>query len=139
MPGPSVTLSESARNALDDLVRKSGMRAEVVVERAIDYYRRNVGANSPQSAPASGAPSLDRIVKTQGVCGGRACIAGTRITVWGLVAYRRQGASDEMILGAVQGLTPQALQAAWDYAAANPAEIDRDIQENEADEDSLSE
>ena len=72
-------------------------------------------------------------------CGGDACIRDTRITVWGLVSYRRLGLPDAEILAAVQGLTPDDLQAAWEYAAGNPAEIDRAIQENEEGEEGLVE
>lgn len=83
--------------------------------------------------------TTDRITKTPGVCGGRACIRGTRITVWGLVAYRRLGMSDAEILQAVQGLNRADLQAAWHHAAANAEEIDRDVQENEEGEEGFVE
>ena len=72
-------------------------------------------------------------------CGGDACIRDSRITVWGLVSYRRLGLTDAEILGAVQGLTPADLEAAWDYAAANPEEIDQAIRANEAGEEGLVE
>ncbi len=64
-------------------------------------------------------------------CGGDACVRDSRITVWGLVAYRRLGLSDAEIVAAVSGLTPADLETAWEYAAANAAEIDRAIHENE--------
>ena len=64
-------------------------------------------------------------------CGGDACIRDTRITVWGLVALRRQGATDEEIIEATAGLTATDLEAAWDYEAANRAEIDQAIGQNE--------
>ncbi len=83
--------------------------------------------------------TTDRITKTPGVCGGRACIRGTRITVWGLVAYRRLGMSDAEILQAVQGLNRADLQAALHHAAANAEEIDRDVQENEEGEEGFVE
>ncbi|MGH7223185.1 MAG: DUF433 domain-containing protein [Gemmataceae bacterium] len=73
------------------------------------------------------------VQKTTGVCGGRACIRNTRITVWGLVNSRRLGAADEQILENIVGLTPEDLQAAWDYYREHPAEIDDDIRANEAD------
>jgi uncharacterized protein (DUF433 family) len=73
--------------------------------------------------------------KMPGRCGGDACIRDTRITVWGLVTYRRLGLPDSGILRAVQGLTPADLEAAWDYAASNPGEIDEAIRENEAGEE----
>ena len=68
-------------------------------------------------------------------CGGDACVRDTRVPVWGLVNYRRLGASDAEILRSYPGLTPADLEAAWEYAAANPAEIDQAIRENEAGEE----
>lgn len=73
------------------------------------------------------------VQKTAGVCGGRACIRNTRITVWGLVNSRQLGVTDEQILENIVGLTPEDLQAAWDYHAGHRAEIDADIRDNEAD------
>ena len=73
------------------------------------------------------------VQKTPGVCGGRACIRNTRITVWGLVNSRRLGAADEQILENVAGLTPEDLRAAWDYHREHAAEIEDDIRVNEAD------
>jgi uncharacterized protein (DUF433 family) len=73
------------------------------------------------------------VQKTPGVCGGRACIRNTRITVWGVVNSRRLGAADEQILENIVGLTPGDLHAAWEYYREHPAEIDEDIRDNEAD------
>jgi uncharacterized protein (DUF433 family) len=73
------------------------------------------------------------VQKTPDLCGGRACIRNTRITVWGLVNSRRLGAADEQILENIMGLTPEDLQAAWDYYRDHPTEIDDDIRANEAD------
>jgi uncharacterized protein (DUF433 family) len=79
------------------------------------------------------------ISKKSDRCGGDACVRDTRITVWGLVAYRRLGLSDAEILQAVQGLTQADLEAAWEYAAANAAEIDRAIRDNEEGEEGFVE
>jgi uncharacterized protein (DUF433 family) len=85
-------------------------------------------------------PTTDtRITKQPNRCGGDACVRDTRITVWGLSAYRRLGMSDTAILAAVQGLTAADLEAAWDYAAAHPDEIDRAIRENEEGEEGFVE
>ncbi len=67
-------------------------------------------------------------------CGGDACVRDSRITVWGLAAYRRLGMADEQILEAVVGLTPSDLEAAWDYVNNHTDEIEQAIQENEAGE-----
>jgi uncharacterized protein (DUF433 family) len=73
------------------------------------------------------------VQKTPGVCGGRACIRNTRITVWGLINSRRLGAADEQMLENIVGLTPEDIRAACDYYREHPAEIDNDIRVNEAD------
>ena len=82
------------------------------------------------------AHSLDSkwrgITKTLNVCGGDACIAGTRTPVWVLVGYRRQGTSDSDLLAAYPTLSAIDLANAWVYAEANPAEIVAAIQDNEA-------
>ena len=65
-------------------------------------------------------------------CGGDACVRDSRITVWGLVAYRRLGLSDAEILAAVQGMTAADLESAWEYATANPADIEDAIREHES-------
>ncbi len=75
------------------------------------------------------------ISKRPNYCGGDACIRDTRITVWGIIAYRRLGMSDARILEAIQGLTPADLEAAWAFAAAHAEEIDRDIREDEEGEE----
>jgi uncharacterized protein (DUF433 family) len=83
--------------------------------------------------------SSDRITKTPGVQGGDACIRGHRIPVWVLVGYRRLGKSDADLLRDYPSLTPADLEAAWEYAAANPDEIDNAIRENEEGEEGLVE
>jgi uncharacterized protein (DUF433 family) len=76
--------------------------------------------------------ATERITKTPGVCGGNACLRGTRITVWGLVRWRQLGLSDSQISESIQGgVSPADLQAAWEYAAAHPEEIEEAIRLNE--------
>jgi uncharacterized protein (DUF433 family) len=70
------------------------------------------------------------ITKKPDRCGGDACVRDTRITVWGLVEWRRLGLTDEQILQAIQGLTPTNLEAAWEYHAAHQEEIDETIRAN---------
>lgn len=71
------------------------------------------------------------ITKVSGICGGEACLAGTRITVWMLEGYRRLGVSDAELLQNYPSLGPEQLRAAWDYVAGQREEIDRAIRENE--------
>ncbi|MGK7943020.1 MAG: DUF433 domain-containing protein, partial [Microcystaceae cyanobacterium] len=73
------------------------------------------------------------ISKNRGVCGGDACIAGTRIPIWVLVNARNLGISESQLLYDYPTLTATDLANAWIYAQANPDEIAIAIRENEED------
>lgn len=80
------------------------------------------------------APEPERdgwIRKFARVCGGAARVRNTRIPVWLLEAYRRDGLSEEEMLDAYPTLTEEDLVRAFAYAAAYPDEIERAIRENE--------
>jgi uncharacterized protein (DUF433 family) len=70
------------------------------------------------------------IEKTIGVCGGRACIAKTRIPVWVLVNARRIGYSEADLLESYPALSAEDLVNAWFYAGQFSEEIEADISEN---------
>jgi uncharacterized protein (DUF433 family) len=72
------------------------------------------------------------IERTPGVCGGAACIAGTRIAVWVLEGYRRLGWTESKMLASYPTLRAPDLVRAWAYADANRAEIDEEIRRNGA-------
>jgi uncharacterized protein (DUF433 family) len=72
------------------------------------------------------------ISKTSDLMGGEACIRDTRIPVWLLVSYSRMGLSEAKILDNYPTLTATDLVNAWGYASANPDEIDRAIEQQEA-------
>ena len=76
--------------------------------------------------------AMPGIEKTPGVCGGAPCIMRTRIPVWVLEQYRRQGASEADVLRAYPTLRAEDLVNAWAYVRAHRDEIDQQIQENEA-------
>jgi uncharacterized protein (DUF433 family) len=78
------------------------------------------------------ATAASWVMKTPNVCGGDACIRKTRITVWGLVEYRKLGLPDGEILRRLPDLTTADLEAAWDYYQRNLEEIERALWENEA-------
>jgi uncharacterized protein (DUF433 family) len=75
---------------------------------------------------------IQGIEKTPGVCGGSACVAGIRITVWGLVKSRRIGYSEADLLTSYPTLSATNLANAWTYAAAFSDEIEAEIAENNA-------
>lgn len=75
------------------------------------------------------------IYSTPGVCGGDACVGGTRITVRSLEQLRRLGARVEDLLESYPSLGCEDVLNAWAYARAHREEIDRQIHENEREDD----
>jgi len=65
------------------------------------------------------------------VCGGDACIAGTRISVWVLQQARRQGVSESELLADYPTLSAQDLANAWSYVRSHRDEIEEQIHRNE--------
>lgn len=63
------------------------------------------------------------ITRTPGVCGGEACIAGTRIAIWLLVEAQQLGITEAQLLQDYPHITAADLVNAWAYAAAHPEEI----------------
>ncbi|MCY7324148.1 MAG: DUF433 domain-containing protein [Phormidesmis sp. CAN_BIN36] len=72
------------------------------------------------------------IAKVEGVCGGEACIAGTRIPVWLLVESHRQGVHEAQMLNDYPQISAADLVNAWAYSEAYPEEIEAVIRQNEA-------
>src|SRR3954471_12844505 len=71
------------------------------------------------------------INKVPGVCGGAACVGKSRIPVWLLVAYQRDGWSEKQLLANYPTLSSEGLAAAWEYYRNNAAEIEAAIQANQ--------
>lgn len=71
------------------------------------------------------------IEKTLGVCGGDACISGTRIPIWVLVNARNLGISEAQLLKDYPTLSATDLTNAWVYASIYSEEIETAIRENE--------
>src|SRR5262249_10377934 len=72
-------------------------------------------------------PPLDRIESNPDVCGGEACIRGTRIMVWLLVHLHRRGKAESDLLAAYPGVTAADLDDAWDYYRQHPDEVEQAI------------
>ncbi len=70
------------------------------------------------------------ITKTPGVCGGEACIAGTRIAVWLLVEAKQLGLSEAQLLQDYPHITAADLVNTWAYADAHSEEIAAAIRAN---------
>ncbi|MCW5932718.1 MAG: DUF433 domain-containing protein [Fimbriimonadia bacterium] len=65
------------------------------------------------------------------VMGGDACIRNTRIPVWTLIDYKRQGLTDSQLLMAFPVLNASDLITAWDYYAAHSQEVDEQKRRHE--------
>ncbi|MEA5595059.1 DUF433 domain-containing protein [Rivularia sp. UHCC 0363] len=73
------------------------------------------------------------IEKIPGICGGDACISGTRIPIWVLVNARNLGISEAQLLKDYPSLSATDLANAWVYATVYQEETATAIQENEED------
>jgi uncharacterized protein (DUF433 family) len=86
-----------------------------------------------QSLTKSLSMSGKGITKTPSVCGGEACIAGTRIAVWLLVEAQQLGISEAQLLQDYPHITAADLVNAWIYTDAYPEEIAAAISANNED------
>jgi uncharacterized protein (DUF433 family) len=68
--------------------------------------------------------SKEHITKAPGVCGGKACIAGTRIRVMDIVALDRQGLSPSEIVDQYEEITLADVFAALTYYHDHTEEIE---------------
>ena len=85
--------------------------------------------SSPRATLGNAYPGIDVI---DGVCGGQACIARTRVPVWTLEQARRLGASEVDLLRSYPALRAEDLANAWAYVRAHRDEVDEQIRLNEA-------
>ncbi len=74
---------------------------------------------------------MKTIVKTPGVLGGRARIAGTRIAVSHVVAMVKEGLTVDEILQEYPHLTREQVEAALRYYEEHREEIDAELEEEE--------
>jgi len=88
-------------------------------------------------ATANARVSYPHVTKAPGVCGGKACIDGTRIRVYNVVFLHKEGAADEKIREAYPDLTPAQIHAALAYYYDNRDEIDADLAADEGWAESL--
>jgi uncharacterized protein (DUF433 family) len=130
-------LQELARQAgqdVDSLLRslvavlgQAGDERQAALSR---WLQQNFGAGRKLQGEKP-VMHLHSIQSTPAVMGGDACIRDTRIPVWLLVEYKRQGMTDSELLQSYPSLNAADLIAAWDYFAANSQEIERQMQEHE--------
>lgn len=78
------------------------------------------------------ATAYPHITKTPGVCGGKACIAGTRIRVMDIVVLHEQGILPEQMLDhySSRPLTPAEIHSALAYYYDHKDEIEASFEED---------
>lgn len=81
-------------------------------------------------ATAKATAVYSHITKDPEVCGGRACIDGTRIRVADLVCLQRQGHPPEKMLEVYPSLNLAQVYAALSYYHENSQEIERALEED---------
>ena len=85
-------------------------------------------------ATANGPVNYPHVTKMPGVCGGKACIDGTRIRVNNVVFLHKGGADDAKFLDAYPDLTPAQIRGALAYYYDNREEIDEIFAREDAEE-----
>ncbi len=74
----------------------------------------------------------EHITKTPGVCGGKACVAGTRVRVMDIVIWQEHlGWSADEIVSQIPVVTLSDVHAALAYYFDNREEIEEDIRRND--------
>jgi len=127
----TIDLSDASEKALYDLAQAPGAGSEeATLSLFVDAVLPNVEFRQRRGTPGStGVPltygpktvrvqikddaELDQVFSNVAVMGGDACIRNTRIPVWVLVEYKRQGLSDGDLLAQFPGLNAADLAAAW--------------------------
>jgi type III restriction enzyme len=71
------------------------------------------------------------VTQKKGVCGGRSVIRSTRIPVWSLIQWYKQGMTIEDIMREFPQLKPAQVHDAFSYYYDNRKEVEKDITENE--------
>ncbi|HEX4123688.1 MAG TPA: DUF433 domain-containing protein [Tepidisphaeraceae bacterium] len=75
--------------------------------------------------------SKQHITSIPGVCGGKPCVAGTRIRVWDVAMLAQAGESPDDIIASFPQLTLSAVHAALAYYYDNRETIEREMADAE--------
>ncbi|MBC8236236.1 DUF433 domain-containing protein [bacterium] len=76
-------------------------------------------------------PLGNHIISVPNICGGSPVIAGSRIPVWIVAGWYKQGMSLDEIMDTYPHLRPEQICAALTYYFEHQAEIEAEIQEND--------
>ena len=139
----SIDLSNEAEQKLQEIARETGISEKDLLRETVAalltvYFQDHAGLTYKttsnyytQIVRAIQSGDLRNIRVTDGVMGGDACIRNTRIPVWLLVQYKRQGMTDSELLQSYPSLNASDLSAAWDYFAAYSSVIEEQLRQHE--------
>lgn len=102
------------------------------VREAISDWPSADRARLLETMTVEAAGTFPGIEITEGICGGAARIAGTRVPVWLLEDYRKQGLTEAELLAAYPGLTAENLVHAWAYVREHRDDVAHEIAANES-------
>ena len=106
--------------------------ASIVWIGDLDAGTEEIRDHVPQSIQRSAEQLTAHITKTPGVCGGKACLAGTRVRVMDVVIWHeRLGWSADEIVAQIPGTTLSDVHAALAYYFDHREEIEQDIRRND--------
>jgi len=77
------------------------------------------------------APPKQHVTSTPGICGGKPCVAGTRVRVWDIAVHAQGGESPDEILLRFPHLTLSDVHAALAYYYDNREAIDEQAAEDD--------
>lgn len=80
----------------------------------------------------TGTPGTAEVSKQAGVCGGKATLGATRVRVNNVVFMHKQGQAVEEIQEAYPDLSKEQVEAALAYYRENAAEIEAELERDEA-------
>lgn len=77
------------------------------------------------------------VVRVRGICGGKPVIKGTRIAVWLIAGWFKQGHTPQEIQQMYPHLTQAQIHDALSYYYDHQAEVEKDIRDNNPTEEEL--
>lgn len=107
-------------SAIDDAEKLLSSMSRAEKAMLLQWVARDIGDAFPG------------IESVPGVCGGEPIIVRTRIPIWLLENARRSGTTEAELLRMFPTLRAEDLANAWAYVRSHQADIDQQIEENEA-------
>jgi uncharacterized protein (DUF433 family) len=101
-----------------------------VLTDAGDAPRRPIESKMTTAMATAAKTVYSHVTKDPEVCGGKACVDGTRIRVMDVVSLKRQGVIPEKMLEAYPSLNLAQVYAALSYYYEHPEEIEASFAED---------